>query len=303
MTRTPASDPGSGGPRRRIGAYLLPGDPVWLASSLSRYYDLLDDLVVIAPRSRRGWTGRPIPVDECLEIVARHDPRGIHRIVWGDWENHAEPMRGEMAQRQAGIDALGSSVDWVLQIDNDEVLPDPSALLTLLDEAEALGIDAVEWPMRVLFRRLRTGEYLEVCAADGGFRYDYPGPIAVRPGATVIDARRCPGVFLRPVVHGDRVSLQLRQEPASGEVRLECLEHSEAIVHNSWGREPEAVHRKVRTWGHAAGLKGELYYWTRWWPSPVLWRVMRDFHPFAGGLWPKLTRTSPAREFLVEPDR
>lgn len=293
----------TGSPARRIGAYIMPGDPIWLASSLSQYYPLLDELVIIAPRSHRGWTGIEIPVDECLDIVRRLDTRGIQRIVWGEWANTKEPMRADSAQRQAAIDALGDGIDWILQIDNDEVLPNPAALISLLSEAERRGIGAVEWPMRVLFRRLRGGDYLEVCGPNGSPRYDYPGPIAVRPGRVTSDARRGPGAFLRPVVRGDKQSLQLRQSPTEGEVRLEALSHSDAIVHNSWGREPSAVHRKIRTWGHAAGLKGEIYYWSKWWLAPALWPVMRNFHPFARGLWPRLTRTRDVARHLIEPDR
>lgn len=295
--------PASGRINRRIGAYILPGDPVWLASSLSRYYPLLDDLVVVAPRSRRGWTGLAIPVDECIGIVEGLDTRGIRRIVWGEWENHQQPMRADTAQQQAGIDALGGTVDWVLQIDNDEILPDPTVLVGLLDWADERSVGAVEWPMRVLFRQLRNGDFLEVCAADGTPRYDYPGPIAVRAGSSVVDARRCAGAFLRPVVHGDHSSLQLAQPPGKDEIRLEALAHRDAIVHNSWGRERSAVHRITRTWGHASGLRSERYFWSTWWPAPFNWRMMRDFHPFARGLWPRLRRTSDIAGLLVPADR
>jgi hypothetical protein len=38
----------------RLGAYVLTGDPVWMRSSLGRYYDLLDDLVVLVPEGGRA---------------------------------------------------------------------------------------------------------------------------------------------------------------------------------------------------------------------------------------------------------
>ena len=288
---------------RRIGAYRLAGDPVWMASSLSRYYPYVDELVVTAPASRRGWTGKPIPVDECLRIVERVDTRGIRRVVLGEWEDHKEPMRAETAQRRAGIDALGDRVDWVLQIDNDELLPSPDALFDMLDEAEKRSISAVEWPMRVLFRRLRSGAYLEVCAETGSPRYDYPGPVAVRAGSRAVEARRCSGVFLRPVVQGDTNSLEIRRPAAEREARVEGLRPDQAIVHNSWGREPAEIRRKIRTWGHAAGLKTQVYYWRYWFPAPLVWWWIRDFHPFSGGLWPRLTRVDAIRELLVDPDR
>ncbi|SDB79869.1 hypothetical protein GA0111570_101140 [Raineyella antarctica] len=276
---------------------------MWLESSLSRYYSLLDALVVVAPTNRRGWTGRPVPVDLCLEIIARVDTRNIRQVVWGQWEDHAEPMRADTAQRQAGIDALGDTVDWLFQIDNDELLPDPGALLEMVDEAEAKGIGAVEWPMRVLFRRLPSGDYLEVCSSSRAPRYDYPGPIAIRSHSRAVDARRCEGATLRVTVKGDDESLQLRHEPAEGEVRVARLGPEQAILHNSWGREPGMIRQKIRTWGHASGIKGQLYYWLQWFPAPITWRWMRDIHPFARGLWPRLSRTRSVRMLLVDADR
>lgn len=273
---------------RRIGAYLLPGDPVWLEASLSRYYDLLDDLVVLEPSDHLGWTGRRLPVAECLAIIERVDRRGIARCVRGRWRNDRDPLKADTAQRQVGSDALAGSVDWILQIDNDEVLPDPSELLTFLELADERGLGAVEWPMRVLFRRLRDGRFLEVRAADGQPRYEYPGPIAIRPGARHTDARRVEGAFLRPVVAGDDRSLQIRHDPAPGEQRIEGLAAAAAIIHNSWGREPAEVHQKVRSWGHHEGWRTEFYYWAVWRAAPLTWRLLRDFHPFMPPLWPRL---------------
>ncbi|HEX2856170.1 MAG TPA: hypothetical protein VHO26_01645 [Propionibacteriaceae bacterium] len=294
-----ASGRGSDG-RRRIGAYLLPGDPVWLASSLSRYYDLLDDLVVVVPDTGTGWTGRPLPVEECLEIIGRHDPRGLRRIVRGEWYDAEQPMHAETAQRQAGIAALRGRVDWILQIDNDEVLPHVGPLLSAIESAEQQELSAIEWPMRVLYRRTRTGRYLEV-VDPGGPRYDYPGPIAVRPGVELVDARRCRGPFLRTVVRGDDRSLQVRHAVAEGEVRDERLAEGDAIVHNSWARSPASIRRKLSTWGHASP-RTRLYYLTRWLPAPVTWPVMRDFHPFSRQLWPRLAPTPGAVGDLLLPE-
>lgn len=287
----------------RIGAYVLAGDPVWLTSSLARYYPLLSDLVVVAPRSRLGWTGRPLPVDECLRLIAAVDSRGISTTRWGEWQDPADPMRADTAQRQAGIDALAGRVDWILQIDNDEILPNPQRLIDVLALPESQSVGAIEWPMRVLYRRLKGGRYLEISSRTGRPRYDYPGPIAVRPDSLVVEARRTNGTKIRAVVRGDTQSLQLAQPLAEDEIRLEVLEHADAIVHNSWARDTIDVRRKIRTWGHAAGLRGEVYYWTKWWPAPVTWRVLRDFHPFSRGLWPRLQERAGIERLLVPPDR
>lgn len=278
---------------RRIGAYVLPGDTVWLEKTLVRYYPLLDALVIPVPTDGLGWTGARIPVEDALAIIDRLDSRHLARRISGRWTDAAQPMRADTAQRQAALDALADQVDWVIQLDNDELLPDPSALVAAIDEAERRGLGAVEWPMRVLFRRTRRHMF-EIVDAGGRPRYDYPGSVAVRPEMRLTDARRVAGPFLRAVVAGDEASLQLRRPPADGEERWAGLSHDQAIVHDSWARSPREIRRKTRSWGHASGWRGRLYFATVWLPSPLVWRWMRDIHPFARGLWPRIHRRAIA---------
>ncbi|QAY69006.1 hypothetical protein [Xylanimonas protaetiae] len=277
--------------RRRYGAYVLPGDPTWLERTLSRYYPLLDRLVMPVPVDGRGWTGAPIPAAECLAIARRVDTRGILQVLEGQWTAPADPLSADTAQRQAAIAALGDGVDWVLQLDNDELLPDPQVLDTAVDRAESLGLNAVELPMRVLFRRTRR-TVLEVVAADGRPRYEYPGTVAVRAGTTLAEARRVAEPYLRLLVEGDDRSLQVVRPAEEGEHRMAALRPEQAIVHNSWARSPAEIRTKMRSWGHAKDAAYGRYYWTVWWPSPVTWRLLRDVHPFARGLWPRLAPTA-----------
>lgn len=281
--------------QRRLGAYILPGDPIWLSKTLAAYYPLLDELVVPVPADGIGWAGRPIPVADVLEIVHRVDRRGILRTVEGAWTDLEQPMRADTAQRQAALDELAGRVDWVLQIDNDEFLPKPVALLRAIDAAEGRGLDAVEWPMRVLFRRTKRWVF-EVISEDARARFDYPGPVAVRPEVVLTDARRIDGPFLRAIVIGDDASLQVRRPPAAGEHRWIELSPEDAIVHNSWARAPGEVWQKTRSWGHADGLRSVGYFALRWMPAPLTWRFARDLHPFARDLWPRLARRAPSPE-------
>ena len=276
-------------PQRRLGAYVLPGDTVWLEKTLIRTYPLLDALVVPVPADGIGWNGHPVPVDAALAIIKRVDTRGILSIVDGRWVDPADPMRGETAQRQAALDALAGNVDWVLQLDGDELLPEPGAVLRAIDEAEERGLPAVEWPMRVLFRRTRRWVF-EITGERGEARYDYPGAVAVRPGVELLDARRVDGEFLRALVADDHSSLQIVRPAEPREHRWADLRHEEAIIHNSWARSPREIRQKIRSWGHSNGMRGEVYYWLRWYPSPFTWRLLRNLHPFARGLWPRLGR-------------
>jgi hypothetical protein len=279
---------------RRIGAYLLPGDPVWLQKTLRQYYDIVDVLVMPIPVSGRGWSGSVIPVRQVEGLARSVDSRGILRVVEGDWVDPENPMQADTAQRRSALAALeAEGVDWVIQLDNDEFLPDKDALLAVLDDAERLGADAVEWPMRVLYRRTASHVF-EVVARDGGPCYEYPGPVAVRPTAELVNARRAAGDVLRVTVRGDERSLQLRRPPDPGEHRLAAIDHDQAIIHNTWARSPRRIRAKLRSWGHSGDFPRTFYYWAIWWPSPLTWRLLRDFHPFSRGVWPRLMRRKSA---------
>lgn len=287
-------------PRPRIGAYVLAADPTWLTSTVARYYDVLDDLAVIAAADGAGWTGAPIEAQRCVDLVRGIDTRGIVRVVHGRWRDTADPLRAETAQRQAAIDSF-TRVDWVIQLDGDELLPDPAPLLAAMTAADHLGLDAIEWPMRVLFRRRRNGSYLEVTDAAGRAHFEYPGPVAVRPRVTLTEARRAEGGFLRMAVHDDDTSWQLTAPAAPGEVRRPDLLASQAVVHNSWARDPRAVRRKLASWGHHGGRRTRVYFALCWLPSTVTWRLLRDFHPLFRPLWPRLAPCAAEVDPMLRP--
>ncbi|MFN3866112.1 MAG: hypothetical protein ACK4MD_05285 [Demequina sp.] len=282
---------------RRIGAYLLPGDVVWLERTLAQWYDMVDAIVVPVPHGGLSWTGRHLPVDQALAIIRRLDTRGIVREVPGHWTDASDPRAAELAQRQSAVDALSDGFDWILSIDNDEFLPVPERLHAVLEFAEERGVASVEWPMRVLFRQTRRS-VLEVVAKDGAPIYEYPGPIAVRPGTRLRDARRTDGSFLRPIVRGDDRSVQVARAAEPGEVRAELLAHEDAILHRSWARPAGDIRRKIASSGHARDTSLARYYWTTWLPSPILRPVLRDLHPLSGSLWPSLRRRPKADVFL-----
>nr|WP_274636848.1 hypothetical protein [Microbacterium bovistercoris] len=288
---------------RRLGAYVLPGDPTWLGETLGQYYPLLDDLVVPVPRSGVGWSGKPILLDECLGIIRAADDRGILRVVEGDWIDPEHPLAADTAQRQAALRSLRGHVDWVLQFDGDEFLPRPAVIAELIDLAEAQEVDAVEIPMRVLYRRTKRHVW-EVVESGGETHHEYPGSIILRPEVNLVSARRTAGPFIR-VASDDAVrSLQLARPPEPDERRVRGFSADDAIVHNSWARSSASIRRKATGWGHARQFSFARYFWLRWWPTPVMWWSQRDVHPFSGGLWPRLRRIpsrgavadSPSRE-------
>lgn len=278
----------------------MPGDSTWLAESLRQYYPLLDDLVIPVPSHGLGWSGQPIPVDECLGVIRAIDTRGILRIVEGEWVDIADPLSADTAQRQAALDALRGRVDWVLQLDGDEFLPRPAVVSDVIEIAEREHAVAVEVPMRVLFRRTKRHVW-EVVQASGAILHEYPAPVIVRPEARLVDARRAAGTFVRLTAEEAAGSLQLRHSLAEGEKRVAGFAEADAIVHNSWARSPSSIRRKGTGWGHAKQISFTRYFWLRWWPTPALWWALRDLHPFSRGLWPRLRRLPNAGEVADSP--
>jgi hypothetical protein len=270
----------------RINAYVFAADAEFVEQSVASYYDLVDRLVVSYDAAGRAWNGTPLGVEDCLARLRSFDKVELRpgRFCRTD----LAPIVAETAQRRDALELAGVDADWVLQIDADEVLPDRGALLAALRAAEELGLPAVEWPMRVLFRSLGHGRFLEVCDADGGDRYEYPGAVAVRPGTQLANARRVDAPFLRVVVRGDRRSLQITRPAEDNETRLDLLDPQQAIIHYSWAGSRARIRSKVDSWGHSNGWRTRAFYLLRWRPAPFLWRTMRNFHPFAGELWPAL---------------
>lgn len=267
----------------RIHAYVLVADPTWLEASIGAYYDHVEKIVVSYDRDARGWTGAPIQVDACLSSLRTLDRS--EKIEWapGDFVRRAgeSPLDAETRQRRDALERAALEADWVLQLDTDEVLPSWRSLVEVLERADAMGLEAVEWPARVLFRHLRDGRYLELATLSGAPQYTYPGPIAVRPGAELVEARRTRSGYLRVVVRGDGSSVQVARAPEPDEHRLELVDEAEAIWHNSWARRPAAVRAKIASWGHNQGLRSWVYYYTKWLPSPLTWRFMRQAHMLA----------------------
>lgn len=290
-------------PRVQISAYLLAADPTWLRSSVTAYYDLVDELVVSYDEDGLGWTGAPVQTDRCLDMLRALDVSSKMRFVGGHFSRPADPLLGDALQRAGAIGACDPAADWVVQLDADELLPDGRALLEAMEMANHNDLTAVEWPLQVLYRRLGPGRYLTVLNDDSSIHYDYGLAIAIRRDARLAGVRGVTGPRLRMAVRGDRRSLHQQHARSEGELRIDSLEPSQAIIHNSWARSPSQLWHKTRSWGHHMPLKGPLYFGLVWYPSPLTWRVLHQVHPFSHGLWPRLGPYDLRAGLLHEEDR
>jgi hypothetical protein len=181
-----------------LAAYVLAADPTWIRTSVLAYYPHVSRIVVSFDRSGRGWSGEPVASRRCVSALKGIDRDRKLRFAPGDFAatHDDDLMAAETAQRQAALDAAGEGADWVLQIDTDEVLPDAGALTCALKVTDQRFV-AISWPMRVLYRRLGRGRFLEVAAEDGSLHVEYPGPVAVRAGARLDHARWAAGPLLK----------------------------------------------------------------------------------------------------------
>jgi hypothetical protein len=194
-----------------LAAYVLAADPTWIRTSVLAYYPHVSRIVVSFDRRGLGWSGEPVPAKRCVAALKSIDRDRKLVLLPGDYcGTHDDLMAAETAQRQEALDAAAEGADWVLQIDTDEVLPDASALTRALAATQDERYVAVSWPMRVLYRRLGRGRFLEVAAEDGSLHVEYPGPVAVRSGTRLDHARwtgpTAGGLLKVPVATPDEVA-------------------------------------------------------------------------------------------------
>lgn len=233
----------------KLHAYVLAGDPAWIAQSIGSYYDLVDRIIVSYDRSFRSWGGHPLSVEESLRRMRAADPEGKMVMLPGD---HSDSSRAVMAveteQRQAALDAASDGADWVIQLDTDEIVSAPEILVAHVMEADRRAADAVVFPLRGLYARTASGRFLEHCGRFWTTQAAFPGPVVVRSGTRLSLARQAAG---NPAY---RVDVRPRNtDPAHA---FDAPVHAvipadEAILHMSWVRTEAQMAEKSVVSGYA----------------------------------------------------
>ncbi|WP_146340767.1 hypothetical protein [Nesterenkonia sp. NBAIMH1] len=241
----------------RLTAYVLAADPNYLASSVRAYYPFVERIIVSYDRSSTSWTGTALPVQECLDILSALDSEGKCVLTPGDFARlDHDPLSNDTFQRQHALDAASEDADWVVQLDTDEVMLSPETFFACLERAEKAGASALDYPSRWLYSRTAGGQYLEASTRFGRPRADYPGPLAVRAGTQLVQARQTPAplyrVDLRPwntdPAHNHAVTVH------------EVIPPDAAVLHFSWVRDHDTIRRKFGWSGHAEDYsKPEIY--------------------------------------------
>lgn len=279
-----------GGGRRRINAYVLAADPWWLEDSVESYYDLVDRIVVSYDEDALSWTGTPLPVDECLARLRAVDRDGKLDFRPGHFFHpDRSALANDTAQRQAALDQASEGADWVIQLDTDEVLLDADELLAAIDEAESRGCAAVEYPARYLYTRSRSGWMLETTRPFWRRRAGYPGPVVIRPGATLVHCRQSE----LPILRVDIAPTNTDPTHPADAIVHRVVRPDQAILHYSWVRDDDYMARKAGWSGHSDTYTRMLVAWRERTRRPMLgaafgW-MRRDRE------WHRLTRLPTAR--------
>jgi hypothetical protein len=263
----------------RLRAYVLAADPAWLETSIQSYYDVVEKIVVSYDRNKVGWTGYPIPVDECLDRARSIDKDKKMEFVPGDFAILSNtPMENDTRQRAHALASVGDA-DWVLQLDTDEIVVDVACLLDQLARLPK-PVASLVWPMRSFYQQTVDGRYLEVCSRTLHDQIDEYFPVAVRPGSTLISAR---------MTKEEAVTLHSRGlSPKSWFGRPTPIRREQTMLHFSWVRSNEQMLRKLRSWSHAKDFDTEHYYREIWSRAPTEWKTLHDFHPLTPPKWPAL---------------
>jgi len=236
--------------RARLNAYILVADPAWLRASVSSYYPYVDRLIVCFDRNGVGWSGTPIDVDSCLRVLGDLDVDRKVVLLPGNFSDPSRyPLDLDTAQRQIALDAASDNCDWVLQVDTDEVIPDWECFSRSLSSIEERGHSSLWYPQRWLFSRFAAHWYFEPSRRLVRTATGMPGPMAVRPGATLVCARQD---------RSDRLLLEVGRGPLH-------IPKSSCVLHFSWVRSSDHMLRKSDWSGHSRDFD--------WAPRLESWRA------------------------------
>lgn len=267
----------------RIGAVMVvQNDSETVERSLASFYEGVDFLVV-STDPKRGWSGKPITPDDTLERIRAFDKDHKIEIIEGDFCRYPAPMRNDTYQRQTSVDRLVErkpGLDWVVQVDADEVFLDFADFKTcLLAQPETVG--SVSWRWTQLFNQTEDGRYLVIVNQYGEPHLEQFA-VAHRPRLRLQTCR----LPVLPERNG-------RPDPAAQYIAPADLAYGRTVLHYSYAKSAGRVWEKLQTWSHADEIDPEAFF-ALWKRSRTDWQDIRDFHPTYPTAWHALKPFSEA---------
>jgi hypothetical protein len=252
----------------RLNAYTLLGDPSFLAASVASYYDAVDRVVVSFDEAHLGWAGDAIPIEACLNQLRHVDVESKIDLRPGDFSHFELPLTEcETRHRQAALDAASDGADWVIQLDGDEVVPDLRVFVEMIKRADAAGAAGLDFPSRWIYARTRGGRFLEGCSRWWRPAAAYPGPLAVRAGSKLSNARQCEADLFRVDFRTRNTDpWRYAGHPVDATVPVDA-----GVLHFSWVRTIAEMNAKAQMSPHRDGAN---------WPAEIRRWQHRQRHPW-----------------------
>ncbi len=267
----------------RTGAVVIvQNDAETIEPTLASFYDHVERIFV-STDPKRGWSGVPITPDDTIERIRAMDYDNKITIIEDDFVKTADPMANETNQRQVTADSLAEQtpgLDWILQIDADEVFLDfPYVLRTIAGLPPMTR--AIYWKLLLMFNTLDDGRFLVVVDEARQKPMMEVLPLGHRPGARLRVARN---PFLP---HSFRGLLRWRYDYAKKTTIQGDNAASRAVLHYSFAKSEARIYEKLKTWGHSKDFDTDAFF-ALWQRSKTDWESIRNFHPVTPELWPAL---------------
>lgn len=255
---------------------VVQNDAETVERSLASFYPFVERIVV-STDPKRGWSGVSITPDDTLDRIRALDVDRKIDIVEGDFYRSPEPMKNDTFQRQITADRLAeiaSGLDWVAQIDADEVFLDfPDFAVTLGDlPPETL---AVSWRWINLFNLLNDGRFLVIVDPDG------------RPILEQFAIAHRPGAHLQSCRTPDLPSANRKSLSSSQYILPPRVGYRRAVLHYTYAKSERRIREKLQTWSHAHDFDTDAFL-ALWQHTKTRWDDVHDFHPIYPIAWPAL---------------
>lgn len=245
---------------------LVSYDYRFLLSTISRYLSHVDEVVLGIDSEGLTWSGEPFAIpgsffDQLRRLDQR--PPKIRLASQPFYSASRSPMENDVAERNA-LSLEVQEGNWIVSIDADEYLVNPSEFFGFLRQGETDGDVCVEGQWITVFKDL--GGWLLVVAA---------GPDGLLERFPIATLQR--GAF--------RQSRWTEARP----VLSPCV-----ALHYSWGRQEEDLRQKLLNWSHSQDFDVRSYF--EFWRgiNETNYATIRNFHPIWPTMWSRLVLVEKA---------
>jgi hypothetical protein len=216
------------------------------------YYPFVDEIVAVYDSDFMSWSGNNIKtkIEHCIYILNELDTdKKVKFVSSGFVAQTDDLMAAETYMRQYALNSVSSTAALVIQIDGDEILPDPSHFLTCIEKFVDSHFSGMEYSARWLYTHIAASFYLERCNRDFSYWHAIPGPLVVRPNQSLKYGRQISSPCMRFEPGGSHGKMELKQ----------------SLLHPSMLRSDSSIREKMEFLsGHANENHGSQMYkaWT-----------------------------------------